>query len=134
MRFTRVITVVALALAATALAATTFAASHGAVVKVGSSNLGRVLVDSHGKTLYLWAHDKGHRSTCYGQCAVYWPPVLTTGKPVAVSGARQSLLGTTRRSDGRMQVTYHGHPLYRFVMDKRPGQTTGEGLTGFGGR
>lgn len=122
-----------LALAAFAVSASGSSES-GALVKVGPSNLGRVLVDAHGKTLYMWAHDKGARSTCYGQCAVYWPPLLTSGKPLAGAGARSALLGTTRRSDGRLQVTYHGHPLYRFVMDKRAGQTTGEGLTGFGGR
>jgi predicted lipoprotein with Yx(FWY)xxD motif len=135
MRFTRVLAVSALALAATILTAAALGASHGGtVVKVGQSKLGRIVVDSHGKTLYMWAHDRGRRSTCYGKCAVYWPPVLTAGKPIARTGARQALLGTTGRSDGRMQVTYHGHPLYRFLMDKRAGQTTGEGLTGFGGR
>ena len=135
MHLNRVLTAAALVFAATALAAVALAgANGGAVVKVGQSNLGRILVDAHGKTLYMWAHDKGHRSTCYGQCAAYWPPAYTAGKPIAVKGARQALLGTTRRADGRRQVTYNGHPLYRFLMDKRPGQTTGEGLTGFGGR
>jgi predicted lipoprotein with Yx(FWY)xxD motif len=106
----------------------------GSVVKMGQSNLGRILVDSHGKTLYLWAHDKGRKSTCYGDCAAYWPPLLTRGKPLAQAGARAALLGTTRRQDGRMQVTYAGHPLYYFVQDTKAGQTKGEGLTGFGGR
>lgn len=109
-------------------------ANGGKVVKVGSSNLGRILVDSHGKTLYLWAHDKTRKSTCYGDCARYWPPLLTRGKPVARAGARARLLGTTRRHDGRLQVTYAGHPLYYFVQDTRPGQTTGAGSTGFGAR
>jgi len=106
----------------------------GTLVKVGPSSLGRILVDAHGKTLYLWAHDKGAKSTCNGDCAEYWPPLLTNGKPLASGGARTSLLGTTRRSDGRIQVTYAGHPLYSFVQDRKPGQTTGEALTGFGGR
>jgi predicted lipoprotein with Yx(FWY)xxD motif len=109
-------------------------ADTGAIVKVGPSNLGRVLVDAHGKTLYIWAHDKGAKSTCYGDCAEYWPPLLTHGKPVANAGAKAALLGTSRRSDGRMQVTYAGHPLYYFVQDVKAGQTKGEGLTGFGGR
>src|SRR5690242_18281015 len=74
-------------------------ASGGAVVKVGPSSLGRVIVDARGKTLYVWAHDKGAKSTCYGDCAEYWPPLLTRGKPVATSGARAALLSTTRRSD-----------------------------------
>ena len=108
--------------------------SGGALVKVGPSNLGRVLVDAHGKTLYIWAHDKGTKSTCNGDCAEYWPPLLTRGKPVAAGGANAMLLGTSRRSDGRTQVTYAGHPLYYFVKDRKAGQTSGEGLTGFGGR
>src|SRR5215471_17008402 len=82
------------------LAASAMATGQGGTtVKIGQSSLGRILVDSHGKTLYLWAHDKGRKSTCYGDCAVYWPPLLTRGKPVARSGARASLLGTTRRHD-----------------------------------
>ena len=101
----------------TLLAAATFAvsasgsANGGKAVKVGSSGLGRILVDSHGRTLYMWAHDKGHKSTCYGDCATYWPPLLTRGKPVARAGARARLLGKSRRTDGRLQVTYAGHPL-----------------------
>ena len=106
----------------------------GAAVKLGSTSLGRVLVDPHGKTLYIWAHDKGSKSTCNGDCAAYWPPLITHGRPVAMGGVNQSLLGMSRRSDGRMQVTYSGHPLYGFVQDARPGQVKGEGLTGFGGR
>jgi len=109
-------------------------AGGGALVKVGPSSLGRVLVDAHGKTLYIWAHDKGARSTCNGDCAEYWPPLLTRGRPAAGTGARAALLGTSRRSDGQIQVTYAGHPLYYFVKDRKAGQTTGEGLTGFGGR
>ena len=130
-----------LALALGALAATAVLAvsasgstSGGTLVKVGPSNLGRVLVDAHGKTLYIWAHDQGKKSTCNDDCAEYWPPLLTHGKPVASGGAKATMLGTSRRSDGRIQVTYAGHPLYYFVQDRKPGQTTGEGLTGFGGR
>jgi predicted lipoprotein with Yx(FWY)xxD motif len=93
-----------------ALAVSAFATgSSGAVVKVGPSNLGRILVDSHGKTLYMWAHDKTAKSTCNGDCAEYWPPLITHGRPIASAGANASLLGTSRRSDGRMQVTYAGH-------------------------
>jgi predicted lipoprotein with Yx(FWY)xxD motif len=109
-------------------------ANGGRIVKVGPSNLGRILVDSHGKTLYMWAHDKGRKSTCYGDCAEYWPPLITRGKPGARAGARARLLGTSRRTDGRLQVTYAGHPLYYFVQDTKAGRTTGEGSTGFGGR
>jgi predicted lipoprotein with Yx(FWY)xxD motif len=131
---TLAVAVGALLTAAAFAVAASGSAHGGALVKVGPSNLGRVLVDAHGKTLYIWAHDKGSKSTCNGDCAEYWPPLLTRGQPVASGGAKAALLGTSRRSDGRMQVTYAGHPLYYFVQDAKPGQTKGEGLTGFGGR
>ena len=136
MRFTHRMIMAALLCAATAaLAVGSFAAtSTGATVKVGSTGLGRVLVTNKGMTLYLWAGDRGHTSTCYGDCAEYWPPLLTTGKPTAIGAANAKLLGTAKRSDGRLQVTYKGHPLYTFVQDTKRGQTKGEGLTGFGGR
>jgi predicted lipoprotein with Yx(FWY)xxD motif len=135
MRFARLFAAAALALVAVVLTTGALASSNqGAVLKLGQTSLGRVLVDAHGKTLYLWAHDRGSKSTCYGDCAAYWPPLVTAGKPRAMSGVRSALLGTTRRSDGRMQVTYNGHPLYGFVGDKMAGQIKGEGLTGFGGR
>jgi predicted lipoprotein with Yx(FWY)xxD motif len=118
----------------TIAAATAFAAGGSAIVKVGPSNLGRVLVDAHGKTLYIWAHDKSSKSTCNGDCAEYWPPLVTKGRPQAIAGARSDLLGTSRRNDGRIQVTYAGHPLYYFIKDTKAGQTNGEALTGFGGR
>jgi predicted lipoprotein with Yx(FWY)xxD motif len=109
------------------------APSGAAKVGVTKSALGRIVVDSKGHTLYLFEKDRNHRSACYGQCATYWPPLLSRGKPVARAGVKQSLLGTTRRANGSKQVTYAGHPLYRFVLDRKPGQTKGEGLTDFGG-
>ena len=102
-------------------------------VRVASSRLGRIVVDGKGHTLYLFEKDKNRRSACYGPCATYWPPLLTHGKPVARAGPKQSLLGTTRRANGSQQVTYAGHPLYRFALDRKPGQTSGEGLQDFGG-
>ena len=105
----------------------------GTKVAVASSKLGQILVDKRGRTLYLFARDKHGKSTCSGLCAGYWPALTTKGKPTAISGARKALLGTTRRKDGRLQVTYRGHPLYRFSGDTAAGQTSGEGLTDFGG-
>jgi predicted lipoprotein with Yx(FWY)xxD motif len=102
-------------------------------IGVASSRLGRIVVDGKGHTLYLFEKDKNRRSACYGQCATYWPPLLTHAKPVARAGAKQSLLGTTRRANGSQQVTYGGHPLYRFALDRKPGQIKGEGLQDFGG-
>jgi predicted lipoprotein with Yx(FWY)xxD motif len=107
-------------------------ASGATKVGVASSRFGRIVVDGKGRTLYLFEKDKNRRSACYGQCATYWPPLLTHGKPVARPGVKQSLLGTTRRANGSKQVTYGGHPLYRFSLDTKPGQTKGAGLQDFG--
>jgi predicted lipoprotein with Yx(FWY)xxD motif len=100
---------------------------------IGKTPLGRILVDSKGITLYDFPPDKGTTSVCYGACAALWPPVLTHGKPIAGPSVRASLLGTTKRKDGKLEVTYNGHPLYYWVGDKKPGQTTGQGLNQFGG-
>lgn len=105
----------------------------GAKVATANSTLGRILVDSRGRTLYLFANDKKGKSACYGSCAAYWPPLIVSGKPHAVAGAKASLLGTTRRHDGRLQVTYRHHPLYRYAGDSSKGQTNGQGLNESGG-
>ncbi len=106
--------------------------SKGALVAIGKTPLGRVLVDARGRTLYLFEKDKQGKSACYGACAAYWPPLLSIAKPRPGKGIRASLLGSTKRTDGKRQVTYAGHPLYTFVGDKGATQTTGEGLTDFG--
>ena len=111
-------------------AATTAAA--GATVAVKGSKLGRILVDGSGRTLYLFERDKGSTSTCSGACATGWPPLLTSGAPQSGSGVSASLLGTTTRSDGKTEVTYHGHPLYHFAGDGKPGDTNGQGVKAFG--
>jgi predicted lipoprotein with Yx(FWY)xxD motif len=113
-----------------AASATTSVAA--AAVGVRHTSLGRVIVDSKGRTLYLFEKDTSRRSACSGQCAQYWPPLLTHGAPVAHAGVKQSLLGKIRRADGSQQVTYAGHPLYRYIGDSKPGQTNGEGLQDFG--
>jgi len=123
--------VLAAALASVAVAA--HAQKAPALVMLRSTPLGRILVDARGRSLYLFEADKGRRSSCYGACAVAWPPLVTTGKPRAGAGTKASLLGTTKRKGGALQVTYRGHPLYFFVQDRRAGQTTGEGIDGFGG-
>src|SRR6266542_4039866 len=134
-RGTRLLKIAVLVLAAAVPTSAALAANHrGAVVKLGRSSLGPIIVDSHGRTLYLSTRDKRGKSSCYGKCARAWPPLITRGKPRAMSGARSALLGTTRRTDGRLQVTYHRHPLDYFAGDKRAGQTNGSGFTAFGGR
>ena len=102
-------------------------------VDVASSRLGRIVVDSKGRTLYAFANDKNGRSACSGTCATYWPPLLTSGKVRAGHGVKASLLRTTKRGDGKLQVTYNRHPLYTFKLDTKAGQTNGEGLNDFGG-
>ena len=107
-------------------------ASRGPTVATARTALGRVLVSGSGRTLYLFAKDKHGRSACIGQCAAFWPPLIASGKPLAAAGARASLLGLTKRPDGRLQVTYDHHPLYTFVKDTRNGETSGEGIKAFG--
>jgi predicted lipoprotein with Yx(FWY)xxD motif len=128
-----------LALAAAALVALVVrssghAAAGAAAVKTRHGSLGTFLVDGSGRTLYLFKKDKTSKSTCSGACATAWPPLLTTGKPTGSGSARKALLATSKRSDGRTQVTYNGHPLYRFSEDKKAGDLKGQGLNEFGGR
>jgi predicted lipoprotein with Yx(FWY)xxD motif len=128
---------------AAGLIATVPASSSGAATSSGSakarptvaianSKFGKILVDGKGRTLYDFPPDKNMASTCYSACAALWPPLTTTGKPVAGKGVRASLLGTTKRKDGKLEVTYNHHPLYYFVSDQKPGQTTGQGVNQFG--
>jgi len=105
----------------------------GTRVTTTRSKLGPILADSSGKTLYLFERDKHGMSACTGSCASYWPPLLTKGAPVATTGVKTTLLGTAKRTDGTLQVTYAGHPLYTFKLDAKAGQTKGEGTSFFGG-
>ena len=98
-----------------------------------NSNLGKILVDSQGRTLYLFQKDSGTTSSCTGACAAAWPPLRANGQPTVGSGTNASMVGTTARSDGNPQVTYNGHPLYTYSGDQNPGDTNGQGLTAFGG-
>lgn len=110
--------------------------SEGGTTLTGAevSGLGTVLVDSEGFTVYEFAKDKGTTSSCYGECEENWPPVTTKGAPTAGEGAMSSQLGTTKRKDGTLQVTYAGHPIYTFVQDQSPGEANGNGTEFFGGR
>jgi len=135
---------IATAAAFAALAALAFVLLHpsagnagqavGPIVSTTSTSLGRILVDPRGRTLYLFEKDKNGKSACVGQCASFWPPLISTGKPRAAAGTKASMLGTTRRADGRLQVTYNHHPLYTFAKDTKKGQTNGEGVVAFGGQ
>ena len=127
---------IALVIAAAALIVTAglaAAASSATSVGVSQSKFGRILVDGHGRSLYLFDRDRNSKSSCYGGCAGEWPPLIVSGKPHATSGVKAAWLGRTKRRDGRWQVTFRGHPLYTFAGDAAKGQTNGEGLDDFGG-
>jgi predicted lipoprotein with Yx(FWY)xxD motif len=110
------------------------AASSGTRVSWRKTTIGNAITTANGRTLYLFRADHGTTSECYGQCATYWPPLLTNGAPTAAGLVKSSLLGTTKRKDGKMQVTYKGHPLYTYVGDTKAGQTAGEGSNASGAK
>jgi predicted lipoprotein with Yx(FWY)xxD motif len=125
------------AVAALALLAVTPAAmsreSVAATLTAKSSSFGRVLFDGRGYVLYAFTHDKNGRSACYGACAKAWPVYYANGKLRAGNGIKRSLIGTTKRRDGRRQVTYAGRPLYYYVSDRKPGQILCQNVAEFGG-
>src|SRR6201982_2098791 len=98
-----------------------------------SSSFGRVLFDGRGHVLYAFTRDKNGRSACYGACAKAWPVYYAKGTLRAGSGIKRSLIGTTKRRDGRRQVTYAGRPLYYYVRDTKTGQIGCQNVVEFGG-
>jgi predicted lipoprotein with Yx(FWY)xxD motif len=105
---------------------------RSATVTTAPTGLGRIIVDGRGRSLYLFEKDIHGRSACSGVCAIYWPPLLTNGKSIALKGAKRSLLSSIHRADGSRQASYAGHPLYFFSGHTKPGQTNGQGLHDFG--
>jgi predicted lipoprotein with Yx(FWY)xxD motif len=126
-RFTRrilVLVVLAAAGVGTALAV------GGPILKVShNSQLGAIVVDAKGMTLYHLTSEHG-KVVCTGTCATFWPPVMWAGegKPTLGAGLKAAKLGTIKRPNGQLQVTYNKFPLYRYALDKKPGQTNGEGV------
>src|SRR5262249_42750014 len=131
------LTVVALLLAGGALFARSTAASAQpaarAVVAVGTSNYGSILFDGRGYSLYAFTRDPRGRATCYGACAKAWPPFIVQSRPAAGLRAKATLLGVTRRSDGRLQATYAGRPLYYYRGDTKPGSVLCQNVKEYGG-
>jgi predicted lipoprotein with Yx(FWY)xxD motif len=128
--------VVAVAAAGAAIGASTSTAAKAKkppTLKLRKTGLGKVLVDSKGRTLYAFGHDKKDKSRCSGQCASFWPPSSSPKKPTVGSGVTKSKLKVIKRGDGTRQLSYNGHPLYRYVGDSKPGDTNGENITAFGG-
>lgn len=133
----RTVTIVLASAAAVLVAAIVATASDksmtsGPALTVHKTKYGRVLFDGSSRALYLFGRDKARSSTCYGSCAKSWPPFLVRSKPRAGAGVSAALIGTTRRRDGRLQVTYGGHPLYRYEGDPK-GQVKCQGVNNSGG-
>ena len=126
--------VAALAVAAIAAAGgrSTAAMTSGPALTLHTTKYGKVLFDGHSRALYLFGRDKRTSSTCYGSCAGAWPPDLVTSTPRPGSGVRASLIGTTRRRNGKLQATYGGHPLYYYQGDPK-GQAKCQGVNNSGG-
>jgi predicted lipoprotein with Yx(FWY)xxD motif len=116
------------------LAVAAVPASARTTVKTRQGSLGTYLVDGHGNTLYRFMKDTTRKSRCSGPCAQFWPPLIARHGVRAGSGVKASKLSTSKRANGKRQVVYAGHPLYRYSGDAAPGDTTGEGLATFGGK
>jgi len=116
--------------AATQASAPAMPSGPAQVALATDPKLGSILVDDKGMTLYLFTTDTPNTSSCYGKCAQFWPPLLTSGAPVGGAGLDASKFGTTTRTDGTVQATYNGWPLYYFAKDKKPGDVTGQKVQG----
>ncbi len=132
----RIVILLAVFAAALATAGLAMAGGHQAKINLHKTKLGKILVNSHGFTVYQFAKDSKNTDTCWARlnCRASWPPVYTSGKPIAGKGVRSSLLGTITLPNGRQQVTYAGWPLYTYVGDGKPAETTYIGFNQAGGR
>jgi predicted lipoprotein with Yx(FWY)xxD motif len=118
MRKEMTLAVIAVATALAAMSSAQGAAGAVARLTVHSSEYGKTIFGPSGKVVYVFGADRGSTSRCYGVCAKAWPPLLTTGAPLAGRGVQTKLLGTTKRRNGTLQVTYNGHPLYYYYADE----------------
>lgn len=109
------------------------ASTKGPKLKITDSDYGQILANGRGRALYLFTADQGKASNCSGDCATAWPPYIVKSKPFAGPGARSGKIGTTRRSDGKLQATYGGHPVYFYEGDNEPGEVLCQAVDEFGG-
>ena len=132
---TRALFFVLLAVAALSASCADFASSLAArpTLTAGLSAYGRVLFDGRGFVVYAFTRDPRGKSVCTGACAKAWPPYVVKTRLRAAGGVKARLLGTTRRADGSLQVTYAGHALYYYVGDRSKGQILCHNVTEFGG-
>jgi predicted lipoprotein with Yx(FWY)xxD motif len=119
--------------AADARPAAATAKARAPKLKITDSDYGRILANGRGRALYLFTADRGKTSNCSGDCATAWPPYIVKTKPVAGPGVKPGKIGTTRRSDGKLQATYAGHPVYFYVGDNEPGEVLCQAVNEFGG-
>ncbi len=119
--------------AAASASAGSTALATGPKLKITDSDYGKILASGRGRALYLFTADQGKASNCSGDCATAWPPYIVKSKPVAGPGAKSGKVGTTRRSDGRLQATYAGHPVYFYEGDDEPGEVLCQAVNEFGG-
>jgi predicted lipoprotein with Yx(FWY)xxD motif len=105
-------------------------------LELRKTRLGTILVNRRGFTVYAFTKDGRGRDNCQksSACLSVWPAVTTAGAPIAGPGVRASLIGTITIKGGARQLTYAGHPLYTYVTDTRPGQTSYVNILQFGGR
>jgi len=115
-------------------AVTALGAGASSSIGVRRTAVGRILVDGHGRTLYLFERDKADKSNCASSCLSLWPALTAKTRPKARMGVTASKIGTIRRADGRRQVTYAKHPLYYYAGDQHAGDTNGQGLNQFGAK
>jgi predicted lipoprotein with Yx(FWY)xxD motif len=128
-RISILLTFIALLAGATAA----FAAGHRAKLKLGRTSLGKIVENGGGFTVYMFTRDRRNRDNCSTACKGVWPPVTTSGRPVAGPGIKRALIGTIKLPSGAKQVTYAGHPLYTYTGDGGPGETSYVGFSQFGG-
>ena len=107
--------------------------AKGTTIKLGSTRFGKIAETGSSRAIYIFTKEKGKTPRCYGECAKAWPPVMTSGAPVAGKGISRSKLGTSKRKGGKTQVTYNGHPLYRYVNDKSAHEVRCQAVDEFGG-
>jgi predicted lipoprotein with Yx(FWY)xxD motif len=109
--------------------------AKAAKVQLRHTEKGKILVNASGFTLYRFSRDPRNKDTCMGveNCAEIWPPLLTSGRPIAGSGVKSSLLSSIRLPNGRRQVTYAGHPLYMYSPSTERGETSYVGFSSYGG-
>ena len=133
----RLLIVLAAALAAPALAPAARSRElpgPAPTLSAKSSRYGRILFDGRGDVLYAFTKDRRGRSNCYGACAKTWPVYYKKGALVTGNGVRPGLVGTTKRRNGRRQITYAGRPLYFYVGDRKPVRISCQNVVEFGGR